>query len=378
MKREIYFDNAATTRPYEEVIRAANRMMTQYYNPSAIYGPAIEVSKQIEGVRRRILHAISAEKGNVIFTSGGTEASNSVIRSMPKSSKIVTTCYEHSATLHSVRAMEAQGCGVAIVPARDGEVRSEDILDSVDEATSLVSVMQVNNETGHIIDIERLGKEIKKKNPKTKFHVDAVQSFMKLPIDAEASQIDFLSISGHKIHGLKGCGALYARQVEKIKPILAGGGQEMGLRSGTENTVGIVALGKAVELGEREPAENGKKLQSLRERFVEKVSGIPNAQINSPMDGAAHILNISFLGVPSEILLHSLEAERIYVSSGSACSSKKKGSHVLEALGLSEEARKTAIRFSFSALNCLEEIEEAIPIIERAVRDIRKITKYKG
>ncbi len=377
MKREIYFDNAATTRPYDEVIEVANERMIQYYNPSAIYDKAIAISKQIESVRRKILQVLAAEKGTIIFTSGGTESSNLAIQNMPKGSSIITTSYEHSATLNAMQKMQ-EDCKIIRISPREGKIFVEDIIAAVDENTSLVSVMQVNNETGHLLDIQWLGKEIKKKNPKIKFHVDAVQSFLKMPIDVDTAQVAFLSISGHKIHGLKGCGALYVRNPEKIKPILFGGGQEMGLRSGTENTIGIAAFGKAVEIGAENLNEYRAHLDSLKKYFLEKLMGISNIQINSPSEGAPHILNISFLGVPSEILLHSLEAEGIYVSAGSACSAKKKGSHVLSELGLSDEAKKSAIRFSFSHFNSIEDIEIAAPIIEKNVREIRKITKYKG
>ncbi len=194
MKREIYFDNAATTRPYDEVIEVANERMIQYYNPSAIYDKAIAISKQIESVRRKILQVLAAEKGTIIFTSGGTESSNLAIQNMPKGSSIITTSYEHSATLNAMQKMQ-EDCKIIRISPREGKIFVEDIIAAVDENTSLVSVMQVNNETGHLLDIQWLGKEIKKKNPKIKFHVDAVQSFLKMPIDVESAQVDFLSIS---------------------------------------------------------------------------------------------------------------------------------------------------------------------------------------
>lgn len=379
MRKEIYLDNSATTKPYPEVVETVVQSLNEYYNPSAIYAPAISVSKKIETVRKNLLRSLSAEKGTILFTSGGTESINLAIRSETRlSKKIITTDYEHDATIKTVENLERNGYFVDRIKPQDGAIREQTILEAVDEKTSLVSVMHVNNETGHIIDIQKLCKEIKKKNPQTNIHIDAVQSFMKYPLDVERSAIDFLSISSHKIHGIKGTGALYVRNPEKLKPLIFGGGQENGLRSGTENVSGILALGAALEIGQRDFFKNAQHLEKLREYFLQKVQEIPSIHINSPKDGAKHILNISFLGVPSEIMLHSLEEKGIYVSSGSACSAKKKGSHVLESLGLKDDVKKSAIRFSFSHQNTVEEVDHTIAAIREIVQDIRKITKYKG
>lgn len=379
MKKEIYLDNSATTKPYPEVVETVVQSLNEYYNPSAIYAPAISVSKKIETVRKNLLRSLSAEKGTILFTSGGTESINLAIRSETRlSKKIITTDYEHDATIKTVENLERNGYFVDRIKPQDGAIREQAILEAVDEKTSLVSVMHVNNETGHVIDIQNLCKEIKKKNPQTNIHIDAVQSFMKYPLDVERSAIDFLSISSHKIHGIKGTGALYVRNPEKLKPLIFGGGQENGLRSGTENVSGILALGAALEIGQRDFFKNAQHLEKLREYFLQKVQEIPSIHINSPKDGAKHILNISFLGVPSEIMLHSLEEKGIYVSSGSACSAKKKGSHVLESLRLKDDVKKSAIRFSFSHQNTVEEVDHTIAAIREIVQDIRKITKYKG
>lgn len=379
MRKEIYLDNSATTKPYPEVVETVVQSLNEYYNPSAIYAPAISVSKKIETVRKNLLRSLSAEKGTILFTSGGTESINLAIRSETRlSKKIITTDYEHDATIKTVENLERNGYFVDRIKPQDGAIREQAILEAVDEKTSLVSVMHVNNETGHVIDIQNLCKEIKKKNPQTNIHIDAVQSFMKYPLDVERSAIDFLSISSHKIHGIKGTGALYVRNPEKLKPLIFGGGQENGLRSGTENVSGILALGAALEIGQRDFFKNAQHLEKLREYFLQKVQEIPSIHINSPKDGAKHILNISFLGVPSEIMLHSLEERGIYVSSGSACSAKKKGSHVLESLGLKDDVKKSAIRFSFSHQNTVEEVDHTIAAIREIVQDIRKITKYKG
>lgn len=377
MKSEIYFDNSATTKPYPEVVDEVIKIMNEYYNPSSIYDRSIELSKRIEKVRRNLLRSIAAEKGTFIFTSGGTESINWAIRSGVHHQKtIITTSYEHDATIKMVDSLEQDGQKVIKIEPKDYHIRIEDILSRVNEDTSLVSVMHVNNETGHMIDLEKLCAGIKKKNPRTDIHIDAVQSFMKYPIDIEKCAIDFLSISGHKIHGIKGVGALYIRQPEKMKPLIFGGGQEQGLRSGTENTVGIIALGKAVEIAQGNFKKNLLQLELLREHFVKKISEIDAIVVNSPEGGARHIVNVSFLGVPSEIMLHSLEERGVYVSSGSACSAKKKGSRVLETLKLKDVVRNSAIRFSFSHQNTFAEIDQTIDILKNITSDIRMITRY--
>lgn len=378
MQEEIYFDNAATTRPYDEVIDVLLASAKEYYNPSSIYNRAIAVSKKIENVRLLLMRSVFAEKGSFIFTSGGTESINTMLHSIAKGGKkIITTAYEHEATL---RAVEQYGDKMEIVEIRPKStgVSIEEIVDAVDEKTALVSVMHVNNETGHIIDIRALGKKIKKKNPRTLFHVDAIQSYMKLELDVEDMEIDFLSISAHKIHGVKGVGALYVRPIQKFKPLLLGGGQEKGQRSGTENVPGILALGKAVEIGIANRQERIRHLSELRAAFLRRMTDIEAVVVNSPEEGAPHIVNLSFLGVPSEILLHSLEEHQIYVSAGSACSAKKKGSRVLQVLGLSDEVRNSAIRFSFSTHNTVQQIEQAAEVIQDAVLEIRKITRFRN
>lgn len=380
MFEEIYLDNSATTKPYPEVVEIVQKSLVDFYNPSAIYGKAIAVSKSIEDVRKLILKSIYAKKGTVIFTSGGTESINAALgKNIRKGQALITTVYEHDATMRMADQLELEGYSVIRVKAVGQKIQIEDILDQVDDHTGMVSVMHVNNEIGNIIDIEVLGKAIKKKNNRALFHVDAIQSYMKLKINVEEAQIDLLSISGHKIHGIKGTGALYIRQPEKFRTLIHGGGQEQNLRSGTENVSGILALGKAVEIGLQNQERNQEKLKNIHRFFLERLaeSGIGDHVVNSQEVGASHILNISFLGVPSEILLHTLESEGIFVSSGSACSSKKKGSRTLEAIGAKDEVRKSALRFSFCPQNEQEEILRLLEVLKKSVQDIRKITKYK-
>lgn len=376
---DIYLDNSATTIPLPEVINMVQWSMNNYYNPSAIYKQAIQISKSIQQVREDLFQSIGGQKGKVIFTSGGTESINTALKNgVKKGKKIISTAYEHDATLKTLDKLEKEGYQVILIKPREFAVQAQDILDQVDESTAMVSLMHVNNETGHMLDIETIGKEIKKINPQTLFHVDGVQSYMKMDVNVEKAKIDFLSLSGHKIHGIKGTGALYARYPEKLQPLIFGGGQEIGLRSGTENVPGILALGKAVELGIQNQSQNREKLQHLKSYFVKRLKEIDDIVINSPENWASHIINVSFLGVPSEIMLHTLESKGIYVSSGSACSSKKKWSHVLESLRLKDEVKSSAIRFSFSHFNTDEEIHRTIYELREATKDIRKITKYKG
>lgn len=377
---ERYLDNAATTRPYERAIAAAQEAFSAYYNPSAVYKQAVEISKRIEEIRKKARASIGAKQGTILYTSGGTESINTALNhALRKGQSLVTTSYEHAATIQACEALERDGHRVHYVEPVDGRIRIEDIIACVDDTIGLVSVMHVNNEVGNIVDVQALGKAIKKKNPRILFHVDAVQSYLKLKIDVEAAMIDLMSISAHKIHGIKGTGALYVRHPERLRTLIHGGGQEQNLRSGTENVPGIFAFGAALEAGHEALERHTEHLQTLRARFLELLSAseIKDVVVNSPEDGAPHILNISFLGVPSEILLHSLEARGIMVSSGSACSAKKKASRTLEALGLPAEVRQSAIRISFGYWNREAELGDVIAEIESCVKQIRSITKYQ-
>ncbi|MGB5823310.1 MAG: cysteine desulfurase family protein [Proteocatella sp.] len=379
--REIYFDNSATTKPFDEVVVSVNKAITQmYHNPSSMYNKGVEVSRVIENIRENIARTINTKGKNIIFTSGGTESINTSINSALKSNRgkhIITTEYEHDATLKTLKKYAQDGYQITYVKPKNGKISIEDIIGEVKDDTALVSVMHVNNETGNILDINKLGFEIKNKNPKTLFHIDAVQSYMKIILDVEKFKADFLSISGHKIHGIKGSGILYVKEPNRLVPLMHGGGQEKGHRSGTENTAGIFALGKAVEINSQSFNENVKHIQELKEYLKQEIlENIDRVMVNSPEDGVCHILNVSFMGVKAEILLHTLESNGIYVSTGSACSSKKKGSHVLQSLGLKEDEIQGAIRFSLSSLNSKIEVDELIPVLKNAVEDIRLITRF--
>jgi len=379
--KEIYFDNSATTKPYIEVAETVNSAINEmFYNPSSIYDKAISVSKKMEDIREKIASTINTKSKNIIFTSGGTESINTAINSAIRNSRgkhIITTEYEHDATLNLIKKYEREGFIVTYIKPENGIIELERIVEAVTSETTLLSVMHVNNETGNIIDINKLGSEVKKKSPGTFIHIDAVQSYMKLKLDVDKSRADYLSISGHKIHGIKGSGVLYARDTSRLNPMFFGGGQEKGYRCGTENTPGIFALGKAVEINDRDFIKNIQYINELKNYLKKSITdNIENIKINSPENGACHILNVSFIGAKAEILLHTLESKGIYVSTGSACSSKKKGSHVLRSIGLKENEIEGAIRFSLSSLNTKEEIDLCIPELKSAVEDIRMITKF--
>lgn len=379
--REIYLDNSATTKPYKEVIDAVNEAMENlYYNPSSIYSKGVEVSKKIEIIREKIADTLNTKDKNIVFTSGGTESVNTAINTAVKSTRgkhIITTAYEHDCTLKSLKKLETEGYEITYVKPRDGEIKIEDIIAEINEKTVLVTVMHVNNEIGNIIDIYSLGREIKKQNPNIYFHIDAVQSYMKLKIDVQKANADFLSISGHKIHGIKGTGVLFVKDTQKFQPLIYGGGQEKGYRSGTENTVGIFALGSAVSIGHSNFDENISRISELKNYLkMQIIENIDKVKINSQDEGVCHVLNVSFIGAKAEILLHTLESDGIYVSMGSACSSKKKGSHVLNSIGLKENEIQGAIRFSLSSLTTKEEIDTLIPILKKSVEDIRLITRF--
>lgn len=378
---EIYLDNSATTKPYPEVVdKMVVALTNQYGNPSAIYKKGIEVEREIKEIRRNIARSLGAKETEIYFTSGGTECNNTIIRSVANLNKktkkhIISTCIEHPSVLNTLKDLEEQGFEVTYLPVdSQGKISIDDLKNAIKDDTFLVSTMHVNNEIGAIQPIEEIGKYLKALKQKVYFHVDAVQSYAKIKFRPSKYNIDFMSVSGHKLHGPKGIGFMYVKENNRIKPLLTGGGQEIGVRSGTENVPGIYGLGKAVEILNQDLQGTIDKIRSLRDLLKKEIlENIDNVKINSPEDGVCHVLNVSFRGVKGEVLLHYLEQKEIYVSTGSACSSKKKGSHVLNAIGLSAEEIEGAIRFSLSDLNTEEEIIEVVKILKESVSDLRMI-----
>ena len=378
---EIYLDNSATTKPYQEVVdKMVLALTTQYGNPSSIYKKGIEVEREIKEIRRNIARSLGAKETEIYFTSGGTECNNTIIRSVANLNKktknhIISTVIEHPSVLNTLKDLEADGFEVTYLPVgKDGKISLENLKNAIKKETILVSVMHVNNEIGTIQPIEEIGKYLKSLDEKVYFHVDGVQSYAKIKFRPSRYNIDFMSVSGHKLHGPKGIGFMYVKENNRIKPLLTGGGQEIGIRSGTENVPGIYGIGEAVRILNQDLEGTIDKIKGLRDLLKEEIlANIDNVKINSPEDGVCHVLNVSFRGVRGEVLLHYLEQKEIYVSTGSACSSKKKGSHVLNAIGLTPDEIEGAIRFSLSDLNTKEEIMQTVEVLKESVSDLRMI-----
>ena len=378
---EIYLDNSATTKPYSEVIeKVVYALSHDYANPSSLHRKGVEVEKNIKAIRSEIAKTLGAKDKEVYFTSGGTEANNTIIRGVvnlhkKRKNHIISTSIEHPSVLNTLKDLESDGCEVTYLDVdRDGKIDLEELKKAIKPTTCLVTIMHVNNEVGTIQPIQEIGKYLKSLKEKVYLHVDAVQSYSKINFKPLRYNIDFMSVSGHKFHGPKGIGFMYIKENNRIKPMLTGGGQEIGIRSGTENTPGIYGLGEAIKIINTDLNSKIEKITALKNLLKEEISkNIEDIKINSPEDGVCHILNISFKDIRGEVLLHCLEQKGMYVSTGSACSSKKKGSHVLTQMKLTNEEIEGAIRFSLSDLNTEEDILEAVKILKEEVESLRKI-----
>jgi cysteine desulfurase len=372
-----YLDNSATTRPFDEVIGAVSRMMAEgYYNPSAAYAPAVAAENAVEAARARILGALGG-RGNIVFTSGGTEADNlAIFGSVPlKRAKLVTSAAEHPAVARAFEELAARGHEVVILPVdSEGTVQAEALADAVDGDAAFVSVMHVNNETGAVMDIAALAAAARKRNPSVVFHSDGVQAFLRLPAAPAQWGVDLYSVSAHKVHGPKGVGALFVRSGARLRPNTFGGGQENGLRPGTTDAPGIAGFGKAVEVYSKDIDERIQRLMGMKLALARGLLEIEGARVNGPApeSGAPHILNVSFDGVRGEVLLRALSEQGVCVSTGAACGARhRKPSVVLRAMGLDDERIESAVRFSLSALNTPEDIERAMEAVRAQVRRLR-------
>lgn len=384
MKKEIYFDNSATTRPYKEVIEDFNKINTLYYgNPSSLHQKGFEAEKIIDLSREKISKLLNAKTSELIFTAGGTESNNLALIGYAKANsrkklKIISIKIEHPSVIESLKYLEKEGHQIDYIGVDScGKIVINEFKDKLNEETDLVSISLVNSEIGNIQPIEEIGLLIKKNSSKTILHVDAVQAFGKLKIDVKKLNIDMLSISAHKIHGPKGIGALYIRTGIKLEPLFLGGGHEGGLRSGTSNVSGISGFGIASQKIYNELETNILKINNLKSYAIEQLlKNFDKVKINSCEQSVANILSVSFIGIKAEVLLHSLEQYEIFVSTKSACSSKKSSkSHVLKELNIGDEYINGTIRLSFSFDNFTEEVDffieklcEIIPKIQIKAR----------
>lgn len=373
----IYLDNSATTGPFDEVIdKMSACMREEYFNPSAVYAPAMLAGRILTETREAIASQLGG-RVKVVFTSGGTEADNLALLGTARALRgrkghFITTKVEHPAILETAAELERLGHSVTYIGVdEEGTVDVDALVDAVREDTALVSVMQVNNEVGAVMPIEEISRRVKEKNPRTLIHVDGVQGFMRVPMHMNRMGVDLYSLSGHKIHGPKGIGALAMSDRARPLCIAFGGGQENGLRSGTENVPGIAGLGQAVRAFARldDPASDMMELKMrLRDGILQAV---PDAKVNGPTGGAPHILNVTF-PVKGEVLLHALEGAGILCSTGSACAShKKSASHVLIAMGVPDKEIDGALRFSLCPMNTPEEIDETVAQIRKSVEMLR-------
>ena len=379
---EVYLDNSATTMCFEEVAAITTKVMCEEYaNPSSVHSKGFSAEKYLKSATSSLATILKVKEKEIIYTSGGTESNNLAIigaaRANARAGKhLITTKIEHPSVIETMKYLEGEGFIVTYLPVNENNmVDIKDLKNALRSDTILVSVMHVNNEIGLMADIESIANEIKAYNSKIIFHVDAVQSFGKLVIYPSKMKIDMLSISAHKIHGPKGVGLLYVNEKVKIQPITYGGGQQKGMRSGTENVHGIAGMAIAAMIVYEDYEKQLLKLIYYRDKLIEALSKMENVILNSG-DGtnhAPHIVNASFIGIKSEVLLHALADKGIYVSSGSACASNHpKPSETLVAIGKSKEEIDSAIRFSFSIFNQPDEIEYVVERLNELVPVLRK------
>ena len=391
---EVYLDNSATTRVFPQVAELMQEIMLDGYgNPSSLHKKGMEAEGYLRTAKETFAKLLKVAEKELFFTSGGTESDNlaligAAMANSRQGRHLITTQVEHPAILQTMKHLEEKGFQVTYLPVdRSGRIRMEDLAKSLRPDTILVSMMHTNNEVGAVMPIAEAGALIKRFNPRILFHVDAVQGFGKARILPKRMNIDMLSVSGHKIHGPKGVGLLYVADKTKLMPIVYGGGQQMGVRSGTENVPGIAGMAKAANLLYADLENELESLYELKSYFIDGVSKIDNIVINgipenpnglesAIRDTAPHIVSVSFAGVRSEVLLHALEEKGIYVSAGSACSAHKpQPSATLRAMKVEPALLESTLRFSFSVFTTKEEIDYTldalygtIPLLRRFVR----------
>ena len=383
---EAYLDNSATTRCSDEAVKIMTRVLQEDFgNPSSLHNKGMEGENYVKAARSEIAKTLKVNDKEIYFTSGGTESNNLAIigaaRAYRRSgNKVITTMIEHPSVANPFAYLEDNGFEVTYLPVDNlGRVDLNALREAMTEDTILVSVMHVNNEIGAVQPIEEIAEIVKSVNKECVFHVDAIQSYGKFRIYPKKIGVDMLSVSGHKIHGPKGSGFLFVKDKIKLKPIILGGGQEWGMRSGTENVPAIAGLGVAAREIYADFDNNIDRMYKLRDRFISEVTKIDGVTVNGPLDhsGAPHIVSVSVSGVRAEVLLHALEDRNIYVSAGSACSSNKPSiSKTLKAIGLDQKLLDSTVRFSFSIHTTEEEVDYAVSALRELVRMLSKYTRH--
>lgn len=379
---EAYFDNSATTRVLDSVKDIVVKTMTEDYgNPAAKHRKGMEAEQYIREARKIIANSMKVQEKEILFTSGGSESNNMALictawANQRAGKHIISTAIEHPSVYNPLGVLEELGFEVTILPVdHDGHISLKKLEEAIRPDTILVSTMYVNNEVGAVEPVEEISRVIKAKNPSALYHVDAIQAYGKYVIRPKKQGIDLLSVSSHKIHGPKGVGFLYIRSGVKIKPLIYGGGQQAGMRSGTENVPGVAGFGAAVKEMYTDHAEKIQKLIGLKDYMTDRLGEIEGTVINSKKGEASapQIVSVSFEGVRSEVLLHALEDKGIYVSSGSACSSNHPGiSGTLKGIGVAQKLLDSTIRISFSIFNTKEEVDYTIDVLKELVPVLRR------
>ncbi|MBQ7115749.1 MAG: cysteine desulfurase [Clostridia bacterium] len=372
-----YFDNSATTKPCKEAVNAAKKAIEECWgNPSSLHQLGLEASDELKKARKQISRLLGVNESSFFFTSSGTTANNTAIfgayeKLRREGNRIVTTAIEHPSVLEPVKRLEAMGCEVIrITPDENGKIREEDLFESINQNTILVSCMAVNNEVGSILPVNRIRAAVKRAGAPALIHSDCIQALSKIQINPKAIDADIYTVSGHKIHALKGVGGIYLKSKGIIKPYILGGGQEQTIHSGTEATPAIMSFGAAAEDALNVSA-NSEYVKKLKNRLIDGIIDIPCVKINSPEDAIPYILNISILGLPSQPIVNLMSEKGIYISAGSACKMGHR-SPVLTAMGLSPERIDSAVRISLSRFNTEEEIDYLINAIKEAAEKYGK------
>lgn len=383
---EVYLDNSATTRCLPSVAALMTKIMCEDYgNPSSMHRKGVESEQYIRHAKEIIARTLKVQEKEILFTSGGTESDNialigTAFANFRSGNHIITTKIEHPAILQTCAYLETQGFEVTYLPVdSNGVISLHDLEKSMTRQTILVSIMHTNNEIGSVQPIAEAGALIKRINPNTVFHVDAVQAFGKFRIYPKKMNVDLLSVSAHKIHGPKGVGFLYMNEKVKVKPIIYGGGQQKGMRSGTENVPGVAGMALAIEEIYKDFEEKTEYLYSIKDRFIKGLEGLEGIQVNGPegRDSAPHVVSVSIAGIRSEVMLHALEDRGIYVSAGSACSSNKPAtSSTLKAIGVEKQYLDSTLRFSFSVLTNEEEIDYTLQQMYDMIPMLRRYTRH--